>query len=559
MTQTQKTYEKILEIGTLILVVWHMLMTFGKYFCSAYKAEMIYAAILSFAAVIYLILCRCKWPETQYRIKDFIKKLLSPCQIFCFVLLFWSILSFFVNGTPYFVDNLWLIFDMAINCLILFNLPMVLSQDKVKKIIDLLLHIVSFVGTGIAVFGLWHLFTLDFITLETGEIIGMVRHSFQLGCYYNLTAAIALSFILIALYMISSQKIPVKIIYTVNLIIHTLVLLLTNSRAAFVACIFAYFAAMYLVVWNLPAQRSIPLRFLTSLAASALTAGIIWMMRTWAFQLFEAVTHYSNPLTAKIIPSVLHSGSLSEPDDISSCLTLFALPVFLSREKIKSCLRKVNQVLSRTAKIALAVSFLMILCTVTTCVSPIHIEDCMLKAQLNIAFAEGDTKSAAQAGEEALRDLNDLGTIKAREQIWKKTIAVIQSDWRTFLFGVTPMAAQDALAEFRITHAHNQILQIGLILGAPMMILFSVFLVIIGVKSVRLAFKDGTSFFPGAGILSVVFFSLVVLTMVESYLVATFSIMSSLFFLFCGWINALKVNSADEKEHFRQEQNQQCT
>ena len=546
MTQTQKTYEKILGISTLILVVWHMLMTFGKYFCSAYKAEMIYAAILSFAAVIYLILCRYKWPETQYRIKDFIKKLLSPCQIFCFVLLFWSILSFFVNGTPYFVDNLWLIFDTAINCLILFNLPMVLSQDKAKKIIDLLLHIVSFVGTGIAVFGLWHLFTLDFITLETGEIIGMVRHSFQLGCYYNLTAAIALSFILIALYMISSQKIPAKIIYTVSLIIHTLVLLLTNSRAAFVACIFAYFAAMFLVVWNLPAQRSIPLRFLTSLAASALTAGIIWMMRTWAFQLFEAVTHYSNPVTSRIMGPAMLSDISFDSDEISRCLFLVSLPVFLSGEKVKRFLRKIQRVFFRTAKISMIAAVFMILCTVCSYVSPMS-DNGTKNFQLNIALAEGESKTAAQAGADALRDLDDLGTIKAREQIWNKTISVMQNDWRSFLFGITPMATKDALAQFRATHAHNQVLQVGLILGVPMMIVFTVFLIVMGIKSIRLAFVSGKQRFSGAYILAVVFSTYVVLTLVEAYLVAAFSIMSGLFFLFCGWINVL--NADKEKEN----------
>lgn len=546
MTQTQKTYEKILGIGTLILVVWHMLMTFGKYFCSAYKAEMIYAAILSFAAVIYLILCRYKWPETQYRIKDFIKKLQSPCQIFCFVLLFWSILSFFVNGTPYFKDNLWLIFDMAINCLILFNLPMVLSQDKVKKIIDLLLHIVSFVGTGIAVFGLWHLFTLDFITLETGEIIGMVRHSFQLGCYYNLTAAIALSFILIALYMMASQKIPVKIIYTVSLIIHTLVLFLTNSRAAFVACIFAYFAAMFLVVWNLPAQRSMPLRFLTSLAASALTAGVIWMMRTWAFQLFEAVTHYSNPVTSRIMGPAMLSDISFDSDEISRCLFLVSLPVFLSGEKVKRFLRKIQRVFFRTAKISMIAAVFMILCTVCSYVSPMS-DNGTKNFQLNIALAEGESKTAAQAGADALRDLDDLGTIKAREQIWNKTISVMQNDWRSFLFGITPMATKDALAQFRATHAHNQVLQVGLILGVPMMIVFTVFLIVMGIKSIRLAFVSGKQRFSGAYILAVLFSTYVVLTLVEAYLVAAFSIMSGLFFLFCGWINVL--NADKEKEN----------
>lgn len=548
MTQAQKNYEKFLGIGTMILMLWHMLMTFGKYFCSTYKAEMIYATVLALAAVIYLVLCHFKWPETQYRIKDFAKKFRSPWQILCFILFIWTILSFLVNGMPYFMDNLWLIFDVGIDCLLLFNLPMVLSKEMAKKTIDVLLHIVSLAGTGIALFGLWHLFTLDFITLPTGEIIGMVRHSFQLGSYYNLTAAIALSFILISLYMIAAQSKALKIIYALNLIPHTIILMLTNSRTAFITCIFAYFIAMFLVVWNIPAQKSIPVRLVTSLAASAAAAGITWMMRTWSFQLFESVTHFSNPVTSRIMDPAMLSDISSGSDEVSRCLLLVSLPVFLSEEKMKQFFLKIRRVFSRTAKISMIAAVLMVLCTVCSYVAPM-IDNGTRSFQLNIARAEGEAKTAAQAGQDALRDLDDLGTIKAREQIWQKTISVIQTDWRSFLFGITPIATKDALAQYRVTHAHNQVLQVGLILGVPMMVVFILLLIVMIVKSFRLGLISGKRHFPGAYILPVVFGTYVILTLVEAYLVATFSIMSSLFFLFCGWINALDTTNSVSEEN----------
>ena len=532
----------MLEIGTMILVLWHMLMTFGKYFCSTYKAEMIYAAVLAFAAVIYLVLCRFKWPETQYRIKDFAKQFRSPWQIFCFILFIWSILSFLVNGMPYFMDNLWLIFDVGIDCLLLFNLPLVLSKEMAKKSINVLLHIVSLAGTGIAIFGLWHLFTLDFITLPTGEIIGMVGPFFRLGSYYNLTAAIALSFILISLYMMATQSTALKIIYAVNLIPHTLVLMLTNSRTSFITCIFAYFLAMFLVIWNLPVQKSIPLRLITSLIAAAAAAGITWMIRTWPFQLFEAVTHFSNPGTSGLMSPVMLSDNSSGSAEISRCLFLFALPAFISGEKVNQSLRKIRQGFFRSAKISLIAAVFMVLCTVCSYVSPMS-DNGTRSFQLNIARAEGESKSAAQAGEEALRDLNDLKTIKARELIWGKTISIMRSDWRNFLFGITPMATADVLAQVGGAHAHNQVLQVGLILGVPMMIAFTVFLIVMIIKSIRLGLITGKRYFPGAYILPVVFSTYVVLTLVEAYLVAAFSIMSSLFFLFCGWINALDLSN----------------
>ena len=545
MTQAQKKYEKLLGIGTMILLLWHILMTFGKYFCSTYKAEMIYAAFLGFAAVIYLVLCRFKWPETQYRIKEFSKKFRSPCQIFCFILFIWTILSFLVNGMPYFMDNLWLIFDVGIDCLLLFNLPMVLSKEMAKKTIDILLHIVSLVGTGIALYGLWHLFTLDFITLPTGEIIGMVKTSFQLGSYYNLTAAIALSFILISLYMMAAQSTALKIIYAVNLVPHTLVLMLTNSRTSFIACIFAYFIAMFLAVWNLPAQKSIPVRLITSLAASAAAAWIVWMVRTWSFQLFESVTHFSNPVTARIMsPDMLFDIS-SGSDDISRCLFLVSLPVFLSGEKVKQFLHKLQKVFFRTAKISMIAAVFVVLCTVCSYVSPMS-DDGTNNFQVNIARAEGETKTAAQAGEEALRDLDDLDAIKARERIWISVIAALKSNKLWFLFGATPLGSADAIREVRNVGpyigpavAHNQILQVGISVGVPMIVVFVIFLIFLGIKSIKLGLLGRNIEFKGAYILPIVYLTFVLISSVEAYLFATFSIMSSLFFLFCGWINAL--------------------
>lgn len=548
MTQTQKNYEKLLGIGTMILVLWHMLMTFGKYFCSTYKAEMIYAAVLALAAVIYLVLCRYKWPETRYRIKDFAKKFRSPCQIFCFILFFMTILSFLVNGMPYFLDNLWLIFDVGIDCLLLFNLPMVLSKDMAKKTIDILLHIVSLAGTGIALFGLWHLFTLDFITLPTGEIIGMVKNSFQsfqLGSYYNLTAAIALSFILISLYMIASQSTALKIIYALNLIPHTLVLMLTNSRTSFIACIFACFAAMFLAVWNLPARRSIPVRLVTSIAASAAAAGIVWMMRTWSFQLFESVTHFSNPVTVQIIDPAMLSDITTGSDGISRYLFLVSLPVFLSGEKIKQFFGKIRRIFFRTAKISMIAAVFMVLCTVCSYVSPMPDSGTKI-FHVNITHAEDAPKTAAQAGEEALRDLDNLITIKYRERIWKGVIAALKSNKLWFFFGATPLGSADAIREVlnigRLVGpavAHNQILQIGISIGVPMAVVFIIFLIFMGIKSFKLGLLGRNIEFHGAYILPIVYLTFVLISSVEAYLFATFSIMSSLFFLFCGWIDSL--------------------
>ena len=535
MTQAQKTYEKLLGVGTWILILWHMLMTLGKYFCSTYKAEMAFAGLLAAAAVIYLILSLFKWKETRYRIRDFFKKFRSPNQILCMILFVWTVISFIANGCPELKDNVWLIFDTGINCLILFNLPAVLSKEKTKAAIDLLLHILSLFGLGVVLFGLWHLFTLDFITLKTGEIIGMTgEHTFRLGCHYNLTAAIALSFILIAFYMMATQPKWIKVLYTIYLIPHTLALLLTNSRAGFIACVSAYFFAAFLALWNHPGKHSVPVRLLISLIGSSAAAGIIWMMRTWAFQLFETVTHFSSVKSA-FLPGISVSDT-NNKFEISQCMALFTMPSLLAAEKLKKWLAGFKRSISKTATISLITAGFLFLSTISDFVCPMPVGNLYAAAAQT---DESNGKTAVQAGEDAVRDLNNMGTMKSREQIWKTSIEVMESNTRTFLFGVTPLEVAKVLANHRVSHAHNQILQVGICIGAPMMIVFVILLVLTGIKCIPLGLLNRKQHFHGAYILPAIFISYIILTLVEAYLFASFSIMSSLFFLFTGWINAM--------------------
>ena len=62
-------------------------------------------------------------------------------------------------------------------------------------------------------------------------------------------------------------------------------------------------------------------------------------------------------------------------------------------------------------------------------------------------------------------------------------------------------------------------------------------------KSVKLGFLAGDNHFKGVYILPVVFLALMILNLVEAYLTGYFSIMACLFFLFCGWMNALTKKS----------------
>ena len=551
MTQAQKNYEKLLNIGMIVLLLWHMIMTIGKIFFSTVKAEMIYAAFLFLLSAVYIVLCRTKWTNTENRIDLITAKIRTPNQFICIVFLIWYMISLLINKGPRVKDNIWLIYDAGINCLLLFNLPVILSKEKGKKIIDFLLCVVSIVGLFYVIYGLWHLFTLNFIRLESGEFIRMTTyHTFEIGAYYNSTGAFALSFILIALYMIATQNILIKIFYALTLIPHTLTLFLTNSRAIFIACIAAYFFFVFLTVWNKTKQKMTALRLTISILTSAAAAAVIWELRPLAFQLFESVTNFSGgQINALTLLSQKPAANIEAfpVNGISRCMMLFSLSPLFSKKNSKKFSIIVSRFAKRAVRISLITALIMVFYTVSSYVLPGNEDNNRSSFIADRISAQSET--AVQSGEDSVRDINDFSTIKSRERTWKYSLEIIKSDWKTFLFGVTPLGFNDAFYKVsgigkKYHHAHNEVLNMGVSLGVPMMIVLLIFFISTGIKSFRLGILGRNQRFIGAYILPVVYITLIISTLVEAYLFASFTIMSCLFFLFCGWINAL---DADEK------------
>ena len=152
--------------------------------------------------------------------------------------------------------------------------------------------------------------------------------------------------------------------------------------------------------------------------------------------------------------------------------------------------------------------------------------------------------TAAPTGKEYARDIDDLETIQSRKIIWKNAIKIMKTDTKTFLFGVTPLGFDDALKEIgagqtKIYTAHNELLNMGISLGVPMMFALLLLFIFTGIKSFRLAFSEKNWSFESAYILPVIFFTFNISTLIEGYLFASFTLSSCLFFLVCGWINAL--------------------
>ena len=172
----------------------------------------------------------------------------------------------------------------------------------------------------------------------------------------------------------------------------------------------------------------------------------------------------------------------------------------------------------------------------------------ILRSQVFIWFDKATNFKAliSQSGsaispDDSVRELTDLS---GREAIWIAALKVMVYNPRIFFFGISPACASSALQQiggikFQVAHAHNIILQFGICFGVPAMIAFLAFLVSIAIKCVRILCSLNDIHFKAAYTIPVTILMLVVLNLAEAYLVAYFSIMSCVFFLFCGWANAL--------------------
>ena len=124
--------------------------------------------------------------------------------------------------------------------------------------------------------------------------------------------------------------------------------------------------------------------------------------------------------------------------------------------------------------------------------------------------------------------------------VWTAAIRLMVSSPGIFFFGLPfdqiPMAL-DGTGGY--AHAHNMILQMGLVTGVPGMIAFLAFLVMMAVRSIKVGIGKKTAEYPGIYVIPIAVLAMVIANMFEPFLLFYFSIMGCVFFLFCGLIIAI--------------------
>ena len=471
----------IIRLWAFLIAAFHTLLVAFRYVVVVpnYLPLLQWAGVgLVLATVLYLLIFSFHSQVSRRRIVASFRKVISPELYLLTAVLVWFILSSVINqltGEKRYLrmEDAYL-FDMAVCIYILYPMANAQSGKNTGKLPELLIHLVAILYSIFTAFCLWHIFHLEVLTFPSGEQGGFTEKvQLILGAHYNLTGMIAITMFCLCIYMVFTQEAVIKVLYVFLGLIQLAAIYLSNSRTIFVGLIVFAATIGFFWPWKTLYKKKSLIRLGASLLICVSCVGLFWAGRTGTFVLFENITHFSEELANE-----------KEAEGLSD-----------AEEKYRA--------------------------TGLTSVIPY------------------ETANLSKTGADNVRKLNNLSN---RTKVWAAAIKVMGSSPQRFLFGVTSFGVTDAIRDIGgyhkedVAHAHNIILQIGISMGVPAMILFLVFLLIIALRCMRILIRSN-------GINSYLIPSIIlcftVINMGESYLAGYYSVMACFFYLFCGWITEI--------------------
>ena len=290
LTDYQRHYELFLQIAAAVVVCFHFWLSFTRHMWAPenqmFRSETLptlmtvdlwLAILYGLAVLVYVMISAAYMPKSFDRVKAAIRRFFSVDGIILMALFAWYVVCcvYYGKGTTRLVVGYWpFVMDMGICALILFPLPGIMGWKRTRQLLDWALHAIMLFSTCFILWALWNLFTLNVVKLPNGLGIGMNKSTtFYIGTNTNIGAAIGMTMILICLYMMAAHRGVIRWAYAAALLPHLLAVLLTNSRANFVALLITLPVFVFLMVWNSGWKPALWQRLLVGLAAAAGRAG----------------------------------------------------------------------------------------------------------------------------------------------------------------------------------------------------------------------------------------------------------------------------------------------
>lgn len=523
-------YRNVLRWGVILLTEFFIILSLMQYAIPEreyLKHEKRLGAAILLAALIYVVIAACTDRDELRRIGGLIRRMCCFEQIMLILVLLWYILGCAVrsrlDSEPLFKFNDNRLFMFTMTVFAFYPFMTLMGRERAKRIFEGMIHFTMAIYTVFCAWCVWKYYRVEFLTFPSGLRLQNYREgvSMMIGGNINITAAAAVVMTGLCMYMILTQKTVIRILYIPAAIVHLMVMILTNSRTSYLAFLCMVVAAGFLFTWDTLQKSNHLVRFAAGLIAAALCAGAVYAARGSLIKMFSHV-----------YPTYLEQQAQAAAEEAAARQA--------AEEAAHELLMKEMAEKADTAE-------------QTADVEPAAVEEAAAEpAPAEEPAAEpAPTPIQTPYGDETARKMDDLN---GRVSVWMTAIKIIRSSKDHFLFGVSPVFVKTQLEKVSgfdrsIPHAHNGILQVGVGIGAPAMLMFFLFEIAIIVRCLIIVFKGWGTPFRYSWIIPVILMGILIIDLVESMLFAMQRVNLPVFYILAGWTVSMtrEINNTNKK------------
>ena len=537
-------YRNVLRWGVILLTEFFIILSLMQYAIPEreyLKHEKRLGAAILLAALIYVVIAACTDRDELRRIGGLIRRMCCFEQVMLILVLLWYILGCAVrsrlDAEPLFKFNDNRLFMFTMTVFAFYPFMTLMGREYAKRIFEGMVHFTMAIYTVFCAWCVWKYYRVEFLTFPSGLRLQNYREgvSMMIGGNINITAAAAVVMLGLCMYMILTQKRAVKILYILAAIVHLMVMILTNSRTSYLAFLCMVVAAGFLFTWDSLQKSNYFVRFAAGLIVAALCAGAVYAARGSLIKMFSHV-----------YPTYLEQQAQAAAEEAAAKQAAEEAAHEILKEELAPKEEAAEQAVeAETAAAEQAAA------GETAAETAAAEEPAGEPAPAEEPATEpAPTPIQTPYGDETARKMDDLN---GRVSVWMTAIKIIRSSKDHFLFGVSPVFVKTQLEKVSgfdrsIPHAHNGILQVGVGIGAPAMLMFLLFELAIIVRCLIIVFRGWGTPFRYSWVIPVILMGILVIELVESMLFAMQRVNLPVFYVLAGWTVSVTREISNKKK-----------
>ena len=536
MTQLSRflaLYRSALRLGVILLTELFIIVSLMQYAIPEHdylKHEKRLGAAILLAALLYVVIVACVDRDELRKVGGLIRRMCCFEQVMLILVLLWYILGCAVrsrlDSEPLFKFNDNRLFMFTMTTFAFYPFMTLMGREYAKRIFEGMVHFTMAIYTVFCAWCVWKYYRVEFFTFPSGLRLQNYREgvSMMIGGNINITAAAAVVMLGLCMYMILTQKTAVKVIYVLAAIVHLMVMILTNSRTSYLAFLCMVVAAGFLFTWDSLQKSNYFVRFAAGLIVAALCAGAVYAARGSLIKMFSHV-----------YPTYLEQQAQAAAEEAAAKQAAEEAAHEILKEELAPKEEAAEQAAAGETAAETAAAE-------ETAGEPAPAEE--------PAAEPAPTPIQTPYGDETARKMDDLN---GRVSVWMTAIKIIRSSKDHFLFGVSPVFVKTQLEKVSgfdrsIPHAHNGILQVGVGIGAPAMLMFLLFELAIIVRCLIIVFRGWGTPFRYSWVIPVILMGILVIELVESMLFAMQRVNLPVFYVLAGWTVSVTREISNKKK-----------